>query len=564
MAVPFRTIPFADGALGTELVACSHDRNPEVANKSQVRYLEQHLRKLGCATMLVEPFYTDRSFLEDYAAYYVRCFEPYRHVCTRLHFFGEPLSQAQVSDAIVRDDAAMLDSYLGFIVVKPLPITVIGRTCLKPHQVPGRAYPPVKPQMVDLYGLRLCVDTLPFQEQDREVAACASSSLWTMLHSTAALFQHHKPSPVEITKAATTHARVNGRTFPNGDGLNTLQIADAIRSVGLEPFLLAVSSMPRMAIPYDEFAVVAVAGARIPRATPELVARMRLMLKVATMAYLRSGIACTLLARISDETDQDAGALGPEVGMPDPELTQPQAEGEDTSGPAQRGNVEHRGNHAVAVTGFALGVAGVGETFPGSATRFAAAGIVQLEVHDDQTGPFSTMRFDEGNLLVAEDFRAAGVARRLAEPINLVVPLYHKIRIPLQQVVDLIMTLDEALDTLPVATIREKLVWDVELISLEALRDDFARTTLPEATKLELLTAPLPRFVWRVRALQTGKPAFDLLLDATDLLQGRLVRRVIPYDAKLCKELAILFSLSADRFDPILRPTLEAFSAQMT
>ena len=48
---------------------------------------------------------------------------------------------------------------------------------------------------------------------------------------------------------------------------------------------------------------------------------------------------------------------------------------------------------------------------------------------------FTRFMFEDGNMLVAEDFSAPDVDRRLAAPVNLVVPLYHKIRIPLRQVV---------------------------------------------------------------------------------------------------------------------------------
>ncbi len=60
-------------------------------------------------------------------------------------------------------------------------------------------------------------------------AACASSALWSVLNGTGQLFQHQALSPVEITKAAALHTRLENRDFPAGDGLTSNQIADAIR-----------------------------------------------------------------------------------------------------------------------------------------------------------------------------------------------------------------------------------------------------------------------------------------------------------------------------------------------
>ncbi len=140
------------------------------------------------------------------------------------------------------------------------------------------------------------------------------------------------------------------------------------------------------------------------------------------------------------------------------------------------------------------------------------------------------------------------------------VPLYHKVRIPLRQVVDLTIALDQALRTLPIQSIKtDQLEWDIELVALEALRDGFGSSDLGEKARLDLLTLALPRFVWRVRAMHSGKLAFDLILDATDLLQGKLVRRLVAYDARICMDVATVLPLSAQLFDPILLPTISAF-----
>ncbi|MBB3695231.1 hypothetical protein [Sphingomonas sp. BK580] len=555
MALPFDVEAFSEKALHKALVAHSHGQNAAVAKKPQVRFLFGYLKELGCRTMIVERGYTDRNFLEDYAAYYVRCFEQYSRVCTRLHFVAREIDEKAVSAAIVADDAAALqEHYLGFLVIKPLPLTVIGRTCLLPYPATEsrpRVFPTVQPQAVDLYGLKLQVETLPFQEQDREVAACASSALWTMLHSTSRLFQHAMPSPVEITKAATAHARVDGRTFPNGGGLNALQIADAIRSVGLEPFGIGVTSIRRLAIQQDDYAeavdpspegAAGPAGAEAPvdrdgehrdrqESQAERAAQMQLELKIAVLAYMRSGIACALLARTTDQ-----------VG----------------------GELMTRGNHAVAITGFSL-ADHPAQGYGTSGTRFAAARLDRLYVHDDQTGPFTRFMFEDGNMLAAEDFSAPDVDRRLAEPVNLVVPLYHKIRIPLRQVVGLTVALDGALAAIArVVGLKDPLEWDIQLIGLEAFRDAVSAGGLPSAAKLDLLTASLPRFLWRVTAALPSKPVFELLLDATDLLQGNLVRRLVTHDPKLCNRISYCLSLSQDVLPDTLRPTVRAFEEART
>jgi hypothetical protein len=203
-----------------------------VRGKLHAVYFEEYFRKLGAATMVIEREYVDRDYLEDYSAYYVRCFPGYKRFCTRLHFFSAPFTEADL-DALLRLDGSgvsektLRDTYLGFIVVKPLPETVIGRTCLAtyPPDAGRRQYPIIQDVDASLFGIPLRVRSLPFQEQDQAVAACATSALWSVFHGTGRLFQHPIPSPVEITNAAMEQRPLERFTTR---GLNMAQMARAI------------------------------------------------------------------------------------------------------------------------------------------------------------------------------------------------------------------------------------------------------------------------------------------------------------------------------------------------
>ena len=58
-----------------------------VKRRSHSQYFEEYFDKLQAKTILVENEYVDRDFLEDFSAYYVRCFNRYERFCARLHFF---------------------------------------------------------------------------------------------------------------------------------------------------------------------------------------------------------------------------------------------------------------------------------------------------------------------------------------------------------------------------------------------------------------------------------------------------------------------------------------------
>ncbi len=132
-------------------------RSPEclvstVNRDHHAQYLFDYLRHddVGAKTIVVEPQYVDRDYLQDFAAFYVSCFYPYNRFCSRVHFFREELSKASFVD-IIRGNATpkelqqFRDSYLGFIVVRPLPDAFIGRTQLRTYDSPGGLSPIVRP-----------------------------------------------------------------------------------------------------------------------------------------------------------------------------------------------------------------------------------------------------------------------------------------------------------------------------------------------------------------------------------------------------------------------------------
>lgn len=468
-------MPFSPAALSEIVTAKSHDPSSSAGKKRNVQYLGSYLREIGAKTIVVENSYIDKDFLEDFAAYYVRCFANYSKNCARLHFFSSEFGETEFRQALERVEGHSIkdDNYLGFFVIKPLPDTVVGRTCLRPWKnrpTRKRTFPIECDVTVNLFGISLSVRSLPFQEQDTDVAACATSALWSALHGTGRLFQHQIPSPVEITKAASAHSRVDDRSFPNRNGLNAFQIADAIRSVGLEP--------------------LAIRG------------RDTTMVRLAAAAYLRSGIPCVLLSKLSDAAD------GKELG-----------------------------HHAVTINGYSFGSR---QPNTDLATAFRASTIDRLYCHDDQIGPYAALEFDEFGSI------SAGIdsdTRFKIEPENLIVPLYHKIRIPVGIIIDKIVELDSTIELLRSAQLlplASRLVWDVYLNDINRLRTLLFESTLPTALRISKLERSYPRYVWCAVARISDEIQFMLLFDATDLLQGEQFIDCIAYNRAVCSALAVV------------------------
>ena len=364
-------------------------RNLHVADKHHIEFFVDYMRDSAVQTIVVEEDYIDRDFLEDFAAYHVRSFYPYRRRCARLHFFSTQFNRKQFLELVDAAPGAKLTlkalqpNYIGFMVIKPLPSTVVGRTCLKPYsddETAKRLYPVIGLERVDLFGIKLEVYTLPFQEQDRDVAACASSALWSIFHATGRLFQHSFPSPAKITAAATLRIGQDDRVLPNGSGLTSRQMADAIRSVDLEPYQFALQDQNR--------------DGGEAKSTSDRTS----ILKIAVAAYSRLGIPCLLQVQTND-------------------LESPSCQ-------------KRRSTHAVAVSGYRMpDVAPV--PYGKSGTLFAATRMTKLYAHDDQVGPFARMEFrDDGSIMTSQVNNARQRHKIVAVPQTLMVPLYHKIRIP--------------------------------------------------------------------------------------------------------------------------------------
>jgi hypothetical protein len=228
----------------------------EVAAQSRARYLYGYLRDIGAKTIVVEYDYTDGDYLDDFAAYYVKCFATYERRCKRLHFFSIELNRSRLNRlikvaAFTKREKLIRKAYLGFVIARPLPDAIVGRSVLATYPDDGgrRNYSCTKEYHANLFGNELPVQSLAFQEQDTVLAACATVSLWCCFHKTAELFGTPSPSPAAITRAAT-HFIHHARPIPS-HGLAVLQICNAIEHVGLEPEVIHVKkNVPLISLIY--------------------------------------------------------------------------------------------------------------------------------------------------------------------------------------------------------------------------------------------------------------------------------------------------------------------------
>jgi hypothetical protein len=135
-------------------------------------------------------------------------------------------------------------SYLGHVILRPIPGAPIGRTVLKVYPddtgvAAGtpRVTQPAREYEAHIAGLTLRVAGLAWQQQDSAVGSCATVALWSMLHSSAFDDHHAIPTTAQITSMAHWSAPTGRRIFPDS-GLQLAQVLEVIKGHGLAPVMI--------------------------------------------------------------------------------------------------------------------------------------------------------------------------------------------------------------------------------------------------------------------------------------------------------------------------------------
>lgn len=279
---PLLISSFEKQTLSNLVTQCFGSDFPDILQKPQVDYIFNYLKDMGAVSVLLERNYVDKDYLEDFSHYYVKRFGNAGHQCARMHFFTRPVDHKLINTILEAGEGSeelaleLNESYLGFMVIKPLPKTFIGKTCLK--VMSDVDAPPVvapmadadadntgiesaavesEPQVqepgieigqtgqvgkrkcrlsreyaVDLFGIKLSVWSIAFQEQDKVVSACASTAIWSSLHSLKWRDVKTIHSCSEITLNAINHIDGSSNSFPNKE-LTNKQILRCLDVEGL-------------------------------------------------------------------------------------------------------------------------------------------------------------------------------------------------------------------------------------------------------------------------------------------------------------------------------------------
>ncbi len=182
---------------------------------------------LDAKCVVLEQDYVDRDYRDEFSNIYSKCFRSYGDRAVRVHFFDRVLEGL---DEVVDGDPA----YLGFAVLRPVEVGVVGRTVLVPPdgKLGIRSYTLCCARFeVHLYGRTLSVEGVPFIEQDRMSMSCAQASIWMALRYLSQSSNGEPRLPYQISDSATRYQPDMPRTVP-ATGLTMKAMVQGIKNLG--------------------------------------------------------------------------------------------------------------------------------------------------------------------------------------------------------------------------------------------------------------------------------------------------------------------------------------------
>ncbi|MGG1945001.1 hypothetical protein AB1286_09330 [Trinickia sp. NRRL B-1857] len=345
-----------------------------------------------------------------------------------------------------------------------------------------------------MFGLDLYVDSIAFQEQDKVVSACATTSIWSTLQALKWRAVREIPSCSEITTNAINFIEGSSNSFPNKE-LSNKQILRALDVSGLRHHSESLSR-----IGWDE-------------------------LSETVKSYIDSGLPLIL--------------------------------GADVYAVAPGGLLTKIGGHAVCVLGYKLAPSGKAFYIHDDRLGpFARATYIELPSEGCPAGLVGSWglelqgKDDDGNWAEAHEvlvpnFLIVATDRKVRLPLSYAVNTAKLITKVYEEEVK---SLAEAAQATEFASLQNQLTFKVRLAEISDLKRELlqsplercyrdvdgnacelteAEFALAETEKSKFLTTGYARFQWVIDFSYRDIPAFSVLIDATDIPQGHAVSAVL-------------------------------------
>jgi hypothetical protein len=500
-----------------------------VYTKPQIQYLKNYLQSsnISASTVLLEHEYVDKFYLEDFTKYFASCFFDYKKKTARIHFFGNKFNESQFKKILEtggKSPPKLLENikskYLGFVVVRPIPKTFLATTCLVPYRSdcdPINTTITIKKHVeVNIFGIELSIDSLPYQEQDKVVSACATTALWVASNAPIYDFRYI-PSPSQITQEAFIASNSSGRSFPN-EGLNPDMMVNYFHQLNLETYTASLEQ-GFQSLDVDK------------NSMSKIFDSMNEMINAYSSCGLPIILGLDVFQKDKDKQDQC---------------------------------FEYIGKHAVTITGYKQPSPFVeDETRINDEFVSVSDQITEFIVHDDQIGPYAKVEIQRDQITVSDGksgssktlfdgeidrflkFEIDGLKTKYERaylPSIMLIALPPKVRIKFQHIKktclsfngrlkDLLTVSKELLEYYPIS--EHGVTWSIQLKTVNAYKSELFNKDFDSLIKERVLSSSCPKFVWVASAFHSDTHLFDFLFDATGIEQGGVFIDSIFFDESI-------------------------------
>lgn len=215
-------------------------KTPGLMDNKSFSTLWNLLKGFGELTLVVEPYYVDRSYRDIYYSYYAAKHFSYDRYCKRLFIFKGTLISRYDCDFPDLDVDTLRECCMGCIVIRPLKDGKIGRSLLNPKYfcgdgIEGKAYVRYANYDATVSGKRLSLKAFPYSMQDGEMTSCAETTIINLLEYFSKRYVEYRCLlPSEINRIAEKYGY--DRKLPT-KGLDYRTISKVLMEAGLKPQL---------------------------------------------------------------------------------------------------------------------------------------------------------------------------------------------------------------------------------------------------------------------------------------------------------------------------------------
>ena len=438
----------------------------------------------------------------------------YEKTCRRVHFFSfdylakghdkfveeDFIKEYQSYDS--QDESEFWKSYIGYVVVRPLPKGIIGATVLKGYtNDPKRKYTATREYKINICGIEKSIQSMVYIEQDSMLGACATSSLFSAFHKASQMFQTHLPFPNKITLSAGISITEPNRMIPNRDGLDILQIAKAIDALGLVPEIRSPKFENHHKIKFNNN-----------------------WLKAYLYSYSRMGIPIILGFKFDDQEKLHAITIN---GYRD--LSETETEANRISFLKARGRNETLGEKVKSI---------FSSKKPEDGIVLKSYLLERFYAHDDQIGPFSRLGFDGDDKIFSAWWVGDNVDEKQSASLHaIILPLENIIRIHFELVLRKVADIDFWLKRK--LSLGDDLICDLYLdYSNEYKKRVKSMPKFNFSTNPDALLKPLPKYIWVSEFYFKSQKIFDIVFDSAEINETFFASQIFFHNSSMQKVMA--------------------------